>query len=116
MKKYVTLMAASMLMTAAPLFAADKTWSGTISDSMCGMKHASAAEHGSAEGDADCTKACVEKGAKYVFVANGKVYQIANQDFAGLKDHAGHKVALTGEMKGESITVSKIAMPAAKKG
>jgi hypothetical protein len=107
--------AASMLMTAAPLFAAEKTWNGTISDSMCGMKHASAAEHGSEEGDAECTKGCVEKGAKYVFVANGKVFQISNQDFAALKDNAGHKVALTGEMKGDAITVSKIA-PAAKKG
>lgn len=115
MKKYVTLFAASMLMTAAPLFAADKTWNGTISDSMCKMHHGSAAEHGTPESDADCTKSCVEKGAKYVFVSNGKVYNIENQDFAALKDHAGHKVALTGEMKGDSITVSKIEMPAAKK-
>ena len=115
MKKYVTLLAASMLMTAAPMFAAEKTWNGTISDSMCGMKHGSAAEHGTQESDADCTKSCVEKGAKYVFVSNGKVYKIDNQDFAALKDHAGHKVALTGEMKGDSITVSKIDMPAAKK-
>ncbi|HWK10151.1 MAG TPA: hypothetical protein VNR64_08875 [Vicinamibacterales bacterium] len=116
MKKYVTLMAAAILMSAAPLFAAEKTLNGTISDSMCGAKHASAAEHGTQEGDADCTKSCVEKGAKYVFVSNGKIYQIANQDFAALKDHAGHKVALTGEMKGDSITVSKIEMPAPKKG
>jgi hypothetical protein len=115
MKKYLTLMAASMLMAAAPLFAAEKTWNGTISDSMCGAHHASATEHGTKEGDADCTKACIEKGAKYVFVSNGKVYQIDNQDFAALKDHAGHKVALTGEMKGDSITVSKIEMPAAAK-
>jgi hypothetical protein len=114
MKKYVTLMAASMLMAAAPLFAADKTWNGTISDSMCGAKHAAAAEHGTKESDADCTKACIEKGAKYVFVSSGKVYQIANQDFDSLKDNAGHKVALTGEMKGDSITVSKIEASAAK--
>ena len=35
-------------------------------------------------------------------------------DYAGLKDHAGHKVALTGDLKGDSITVSKFEMPAAK--
>ena len=59
---------------------------------------------------------CVAGGAKNVFVsADGKtVYKIANQDFAGLKIHAGHKVALTGELKGDTITVSKIEMPAAK--
>ena len=113
MKKSVTLFAASVLMAAAPLFAADKTLNGTISDSMCGMKHP-AGEHGQKESDADCTKACVEKGAKYVFVSSGKVYQISNQDFATLKDHAGEKVALTGEMSGDSITVSKIATPAKK--
>jgi hypothetical protein len=50
-----------------------------------------------------------------VFVSEGKTYQIANQDFAALKDHGGHKVALSGEMKGDSITVSKIEMPAAAK-
>ena len=48
-----------------------------------------------------------------MFVAGGKTYQLANQDFAGLNDHAGHKVALTGEMKGDSITISKIEMKAA---
>jgi hypothetical protein len=47
-------------------------------------------------------------------VSGDKTYQIANQDFATLKNHAGHGVALTGEMKGESITVSKIEMPKAK--
>ena len=50
-----------------------------------------------------------------MFVSGGKTYQIANQDFAGLKTHAGHKVVLTGEMKGDTITVSKIEMPAAAK-
>jgi hypothetical protein len=107
MKKSITLFAAAALMAAAPLIAADKTWNGTISDSMCGMKHP-AGEHGGTSGDAECTKGCVEKGAKYVFVSNGKVYKIANQDFEALKAHAGEKVALSGEMKGDEITVSKI--------
>lgn len=112
--KKVTLLAAAVLFAAAPLVAAaEKTWNGTISDSMCNMKHGG--EHGTKMSDADCTKKCVEGGAKYVFTSAGKTYEIANQDYAGLKDHAGHKVALTGEMNGDSITVSKIEMPAAKK-
>jgi hypothetical protein len=115
MKKIVTLFVAAVLFSAAPLLAAEKTWNGTISDSMCNAKHPAGEHDGKKMSDADCTKGCVEKGAKYVFVAGTKVYQIANQDFDGLKDHAGHKVALTGEMKGDSITVSKIEMPAAKK-
>jgi hypothetical protein len=105
----------ALLLSGMPALAAEKTWTGSISDSMCNGKHAAKGEHGVKVSDADCTKACIDKGAKYVFVSGGKTYQIANQDFAGLKDHAGHRVALTGEMKGNDITVSKIEMPAAKK-
>jgi len=110
MKKFAML-AAAVLFTASPLLAADKTWNGTISDAKCNGKH-HPAEHGSqADSDHDCVTKCVADGSKYVFVSGGKTYQIANQDFAGLKDHGGHHVALSGEMKGDSITVSKIEMP-----
>lgn len=112
--KKITLLAAAILFAASPLFAAAKTWNGTISDSKCGAKHPAGEHDGKKTTDADCVKMCVDGGAKYVFVSGGKVYQIANQDYAALKDHAGHKVALTGEMSGDSITVSKIEMPAAK--
>lgn len=113
--KKLTLLAAAILFAASPLFAAEKTWNGTISDSKCGAKHAGGEHDGKKMTDADCTKTCIDGGAKYVFVSGGKVYQIANQDYAGLKDHAGHKVALSGEMKDDAITVSKIVMPAPKK-
>jgi hypothetical protein len=113
MKKFVLFAAAILFATAPALMAADKTWNGTLSDSKCNGKH-SKAEHGSqADSDHDCATKCVAGGAKHVFVSNGKTYQIANQDFAGLNDHEGHKVALTGEMKGDSITISKIEMKAA---
>ena len=111
--KKIVMLAAAVLFATSPLFAAEKTWTGTIGDSKCGIKHAGGEHDGKKMTDADCVKACVDGGAKYVFVAGGKTYQIANQDYAGLKDHAGHKVALTGDMSGDSITVSKIEMPAA---
>ncbi len=98
--------------------AADMTWTGKISDSMCGASHAKMiAAHGGAGKmtDRDCTLACTKAGGKYVFVTGGKVYNIANQDDADLQTHAGHTVKLTGEMKGDTITVSKIVMPAPKK-
>ena len=114
MKKFAML-AAAILFSAAPALAADKTMNGTIGDAKCGVKH-SKAEHGSqADSDHDCVNKCVAGGSKYVFVSGGKTYEIANQDFAGLKDHAGHKVALTGDVKGDSVTVSKIEMGAAAK-
>jgi hypothetical protein len=112
MKKFAML-AAAILFAAAPALAADKSWSGTISDAKCNGKHAKA-EHGAQQdSDHDCVTKCVAGGSKYVFVSGGKTYQIANQDFADLKDHGGHKVKLSGEMKGDSITVSKIEMTAA---
>jgi hypothetical protein len=43
------------------------------------------------------------------------VYNVSNQDFGALREHAGHTVKLTGTMSGDSIAVSKIAMLATKK-
>jgi len=109
MKKTFTLFAAAILMAAAPALAADKTWNGTISDSLCGAKHPGGEHDGKKMTDADCAKVCVnEHGGKWVFLSEGKTYTIANQDFGALKEHAGEKVALTGEMKGDAITVSKV--------
>jgi hypothetical protein len=92
--------------------AAPETWTGKISDAHCGAKHAGEAKKMS---DRDCTEMCVKGGAKYVFVSKDKVYQIADQKDAALATHAGHTVLLTGEMKGDTITVSKIEMPKAEK-
>ncbi len=113
----LTIAAIAMMLGAMSASAADQTWKGKISDSMCGAKHNTSAEHGAKKmSDRDCTLACVkDHNAKYVFVSGGKVYNVSNQDFGGLQEHAGHTVELTGEMSGDTITVSKIAMPAKKK-
>jgi hypothetical protein len=116
--KHLCLAVVASMLGAGATYAADKTWTGKISDSMCGVKHASSAEHGGKKmSDRDCTLACVkDHGAKYVFVTGGKVYNVGNQDMAALQEHAGHTVKLTGEMSGDTITVSKIAMPVKKGG
>jgi hypothetical protein len=111
MRKALGFAMIALLVSAASLLAEEKTWTGKISDSMCGRSHKSAIEHaGKKMSDHDCVLACVEKGAKFVFVAGGKVYNIENQDLPDLKEHAGHTVKLTGEMTGDTIKVSKIAM------
>jgi hypothetical protein len=97
----------TVLVTAVTAFAA--TWTGQISDSACGMSHAKMlAGDKSLKSDRDCTLACIKAGSKYVFVSDGKIYSIANQKAAGLQQHAGETVELTGTMKGDTITVSKI--------
>jgi len=115
MRKLVVLMTA-MLFAAPIVFAADQTWTGTISDSDCGRSHKSAIEHaGKKLTDHDCVVACVkDHGAKYVFVAGTRVYNISNQDFAGLDEHSGHTVKLTGTMSGDAITVTRIEMIGSK--
>jgi hypothetical protein len=105
----VTIAVVLALTCMAP-HAAEQTWAGQISDSLCGPKHEEAAEGQGKMPDRDCTLACVRGGSTFVLVSDGKIYQIANQDLADLKTHAGHKVKLTGELKGDSITVSKIEM------
>ena len=86
------------------------TWTGQISDSACGMSHAKMmASDKSLKTDRDCTLACIKGGSKYVFVSDGKVYNISNQKLGALKLNAGETVELTGKMKGDTITVSKIA-------
>jgi hypothetical protein len=112
--KKLAMFAAAVLFAASPALAAE-TLTGKLSDARCNGTH-KPAEHGSQQdSDHECVTKCVEGGGKYVFVSGGKTYTIANQDFASLKAHGGHTVALTGEVKGESITVSKIEMPKTEK-
>jgi hypothetical protein len=109
--------ACSIMLFAGTTFAA-QSWTGKISDSDCGAKHKSAAEHGGkAMSDHDCAVACVKNGGKYVFVTKGKTYPINNQDFGGLEEHAGHTVKLTGDMQSQgTINVTAIQMVGAHKG
>jgi hypothetical protein len=89
---------------------AEQTWTGRISDSLCGSSHETMA---SAAGisNRECTLECIKAGGKYVFVdSQSKVMAIANQDFAGLPEHADHAVRVTGETKRDGIVVTKIEM------
>jgi len=105
---------AAVVMMSAPMLAAELK--GRISDGMCNAKHEKG-EHGTKEmTDRACVEKCVKAGEKYVFVGDkDKIYKIANQDFAGLKVHAGHDVTVTGTTKDDTVTITKIEMPAAKK-
>jgi hypothetical protein len=110
MKRSAFVLALALLAVPALPSAAEQTWSGKISDSACGAKHEEAAEGQGVMADRDCTQACIRGGSKYVLVVDGKVLQIANQDNKDLATHAGHAVKMTGELKGNAITVSKIEM------
>ena len=114
MKKTIRGLCCAGLLAGLASFAsaATMTMTGMISDSMCGASHAKMMEmHKDAKmTDRDCTLACVKGGGKYVFVSDGKVYQIANQDLAALQKDAGESVRLTGDVTADTIKVSKVEM------
>ena len=113
-KWVVAVLAIVAIVAVRSLNAAPETWTGKLSDAMCGADHK--VNGGTQEKDHECAVKCVKGGSTYVFVNNAdkKTYKIANQKFADLEKHAGHTVLLTGEMKEGSITVTKVAMPPAK--
>jgi putative cell wall-binding protein len=85
-------------------FAADSTTvNGYVSDSKCGAKGANA-------GAAECTKKCIQGGAKMVVVTDKdqKVLMVDNPDT--LTGHEGHHVAVTGHVNGDSIHVESVKM------
>src|SRR5207249_5015269 len=80
--------------------AAEQTWTGVVSDSLCGASHEAMRQEGQKVTDRECTVACVNyqtPGApKFVFVTSGKVYPIKNQAFGGLGRRSGTEIVLTG--------------------
>ncbi len=58
----------------------------------------------------DCTLLCVERGAEFVFVSNGNVRPIRNQDFSDLPTHAGAHVQLLGTVTvaNDAVVVSRL--------
>jgi hypothetical protein len=102
-----------ILFLALVLSGADQSWTGQLTDSVCAQYHPS--QVGSKRGEAadlatrrDCTLLCIRNGADYVFVSEGKVFQISKQDDPELMTHAGENVKVSGTLKENTITISKI--------
>jgi hypothetical protein len=85
-------------------FAAPQTFTGTVTDTMCGKKHMSPGKS-----DADCTRECMHlKGDwTYGLVVGSSVYHLAgdNKQFATV---AGQRVTVAGDVTGTTIAVQKI--------
>jgi hypothetical protein len=109
MQKFGLLLAGVILgatLTLSSAFAATgKTFTGTVSDSMCGAKHAMPGD------DAGCTRACVSKVSKYALVVGDKVYTLDTNDkdaLATLDKQAGARVTVIGTDKDNTITVKAV--------
>jgi hypothetical protein len=99
--KLVATTALFLAFSSASAFA--ETWSGTISDAMCGAQHVNASKD-----DVACAQKCVKGGSPAVLVVGDKVYKIDNQ--AAVKDHIGHKVTVTGTLTGDSVHIDTVKM------
>jgi hypothetical protein len=116
MKRISCVLSAALVLSSFS-FAAEQTWTGQISDAMCGADHSMMKHGGKKVSARNCTLECAKGGSKYVFVSKGTVYEVKNQDLKVLQAHAGHTVKVTGEIEpdGKTIKVSKIVMPTSKK-
>ena len=94
----------TLSLCATPTFASEQTVRGTVSDVMCGASHAGMPTKMT---DRECTQLCAAKGAQYVLVSDGKIYKLTNHN-ADFKAHAGETVSVTGDVKGDTIKVSKV--------
>jgi hypothetical protein len=106
MTKRLLICSLALVLVAGISFASPKdgSWTGWVTDTMCGAKGAKA-DH------AACANDCVkEHGAKYALYnpADKKVYTLDPQE--GLAEHAGHFVKVTGSVEGDTIKVKAIEM------
>ncbi len=97
---------ATLLMGAALMFgaAAKQTFTGVITDTMCGADHSQMGT----KPDAKCVRECVKEGSKYALLVGKNVYTLSDQKTPD--QYAGAKVKVTGMLdeKTSTITVDKI--------
>ena len=100
---------AVLLLLSLGLLAADskeQTFTGTVSDTMCGAHHTMAP----GLSDAQCVRACVEAGADYALVVGSRVYTLKGNK-AVIDKFAGQKAAVTGKVSGNVIQATSVAAP-----
>ena len=98
MKTLITLIAAAgMIFAAAP-----KTFTGVITDSMCGKDHAMM----NVKPDSKCVLECVKAGSKYALIVGDSVYELSDQKTP--EKFAGQKVNVKGTLEGTTIQVQSI--------
>lgn len=102
MTKVATWMFAAALVWGAA--AGKQTFSGVITDTMCGADH----KMMNVSPDAKCVRECVKAGSKYALLVGSKVYVLSDQQTPD--KFAGAKVKVTGALdaKTNTIAVDKI--------
>ena len=86
--------------------AKDQTFTGTVSDTMCGARHTMMP----GSPDDQCVRACVKGGADYAMVVGSKLYTLKGNK-ADIDKFAGEKATVAGKVSGNVIQATLIAKP-----
>jgi hypothetical protein len=83
-------------------FASTQALAGVISDDMCKSKHMMPGHS-----DADCARACVKSGSKYVLMVGNKMY-VLKGDMKQIAQFAGERVSVSGDLANNAVSVRSI--------
>ena len=90
------------LSTIAASAQSNQTFTGTVSDTMCGAHHMIKGKT-----PAQCTRECVKQGSDFSLVTDDKVYTLQG-DKTQFDKLAGDKVVVKGKVSGTTISVDSI--------
>ena len=103
---WMATVAITGLLAVLPVVAAGtQTFTGKVSDAMCGAKHEEGVD------PATCVRACVKKGAKFALVVGDKVYTLDTSNEANLDELnklAWEQAKVTGTANGDTIAVKSV--------
>ena len=105
MKTIAMILLAAAAALAAP---ANRTFTGVITDKMCGADHSMM----NVKPDAKCVRECVKAGSEYALVSGGKVYTLSNAKSADT--YAAQKVTVTGTLDEKTNTIAVNSISPAK--
>ena len=103
-KTFATILASATLIWAA----ASQTFTGTVTDSMCGADHKSM----NMGADEKCVTECVKMGSKYALYDGKNIYTLSDQKAAA--GFAARKVTVTGTLNEKTKTIQVSSIAAAK--
>jgi len=98
-----TLFLSGVLSTFSASAQSNQTFTGTVSDAMCGAHHMMQGKT-----PAQCTRECVKQGSDFAPVNGGKIYTLKG-DKSQVDRLAGQNVTITGKVDGTTIAVDSIA-------
>ncbi|HMJ20377.1 MAG TPA: hypothetical protein VK513_00670 [Terriglobales bacterium] len=84
--------------------ASGPTFTGMVTDARCGARHSMKSDKTSAE----CARACVRKGSRYVLVDGEEIHALEG-DPTELDGLAGVRVDIVGQLLGDTIRVESMA-------